>query len=417
MTHIRKKNLTSKNFNSHSHSHSLFPLLLLIFIDSFSFFFVIPVLLKIFYHAQYGLLPHIAPISVRNELTGITISLSMMAALFAAPFIGKLSDKYGRKKILLVCTGAVFLGFLLPIIGIVQKNIFFILLGRVISGIGSASQPVAQAAVVDICKKENKAIYLSLIAVMMTVALIVAPIAGGFFTDSHIESGFTILTPFEFACILSIFNFLFIIIFFKETLKENSKSEIASLFQVIRALPVLIKKYRIGILILFFCCLELGWSQYYQSISLFLQLKLHENIEKISLFNTNMGVVMAIGLLIIYPLLLRWVELKTIMRFSMFFVFIGLIACALFPFSLIQWIFSSVIALCTGFAYVSIVALISNQVSQKEQGILMGYLSAVLYCCWMITSFSSGFLISVFSTLPIYCAAGFLLVSLKSLLR
>lgn len=390
--------------------YRLSPLLLLIFIDSFSFFVVIPILLKLFYHNHYGLLPASTSIDTRNTLTGITISLSMFAALFAAPFVGRASDKYGRKKTLLFCIVSVMLGFLLPIIGIIQKNIYLLMIGRFISGVGSASQPVAQATVADLCQREEKAFFLGSIALMMTLALILGPLAGGFLSNAHWVSWFNSKTPFEFALALSFINLLLILFCFRETVPSSQKHALFSLREVMVGLPHVIKRYRVGLLILLFFCLELGWSQYYQSISLFLHLQTHFSVDKISLFSANMGIVMVIGLLMLYPLLLRLLPIKKIMLSSILWVLIGLSACALFHGTLMQWIFSSIVALFTGIAYVSLVALISNQVADDTQGLTMGYLSAILYFAWMITSFLSGFLMSWHVTLPLDVAALFLLV-------
>src|SRR3990167_9132254 len=117
------------------------PLLLLIFIDSFSYFVVIPVLLQLFYNHQYDLLPLSSSITTRNIITGITISLTPMAALIFSPFISFASDQYGKKKTLLVCIACVISGFVLLIVGIFNNNLIFVMLGRLIAGIGSASQP------------------------------------------------------------------------------------------------------------------------------------------------------------------------------------------------------------------------------------------------------------------------------------
>lgn len=408
-THPRKRCLFVHN-NKHI-LYRLSPLLLLIFIDSFSFFVVIPVLLKIFYHNHYDLLSTVTNTATRNKLTGMVISLSMLMALIAAPFVGSASDKYGRKNTLLFCISCVALGFLFPIIGILQKNIYFIFVGRIISGVGSASQPVAQAAVADVCERENKAFFLGSIALMMTLALVLGPLVGGYLLDAHIVSWFNSKTPFEFALTLTVINLLLILFCFRETMQSNQRATILSFREVIIGLPQLIKQFAIGGLILLFLGLELGWSQYYQSISLFLHSYLLFSVEKISLFSAMMGIVMIIGLLIIYPLLLRFFSVKNIMHYTILLVLIGLFACALFPIAQIQWVFSTLIALCTGMAYVSIVTLISNKVSDHAQGIAMGYLSTLLYFAWMMTALLSGFLISVHATLPLYVAGMFLLVA------
>jgi DHA1 family tetracycline resistance protein-like MFS transporter len=386
------------------HFYRLLPLLLIIFIDSFSYFVVIPVLLQLFYDNQYGLLPLDATEVMRNIATGAALSLSMLSALLAAPFIGSASDKYGRKNILLVCLGLIFLGFLLPIMGIIQKNIYLIFIGRCLAGVGSMSQPVAQAAVADLCEDKEKSLYLSLIAVAMTLALIVSPLAGGFLSDSKLVSWFNVTTPFWFAIALSIISALLLVFFFKETIPSHMRAEMLSLIAAITGIKTAITDYHIGALLLLFFCLELGWSQYYQSIFLYLNQVFHYSPQYISLFNVHMGVFMAVSLLCLYPLLLRYFSIFRIMRHSIILVLIGLLGCALFPIPIMQWIFTPLIAVFTGCAYVSLVTLISDRMPLSQQGQVMGYLSTLLFSAWMLTGISSGWLISIFSTLPLYFA-------------
>lgn len=419
--------------------YRLSPLLLLIFLDSFSFFLIIPVLLKLFYVTHHplsihnGLLPFHTSLHTRNELTGLTISLAMLSALLSAPFVGRASDYFGRKKTMVFCISCVAIGFLLPMIGIIKRSVLMILIGRVIAGFGSASQPVAQAAVADLCQQhgvqennENnqnnqKPLFLGSIAFMMTLALILGPIAGGLLSNPQLVSWFNDQTPFEFALLLSIFNLLLILFAFKETMQlpsySRKKHDLFSIKDVIVGLPHIIKRFRVGIFILLFFCLELGWSQYYQSISLFLRLYNHASVDTISFFSTNMGIVMLIGLLIVYPILLRLLSIKTITQYGFLFVLIGLFLCAVLPGEINQWIFSSVVALFTGITYVSLVTLISNQLPDNEQGLVMGYLSAILYFAWMATASMSGFLISWHTHFPLYVATLFVCVGAIFFLR
>lgn len=391
--------------------HHLLPLLLLIFIDSFSYFVVIPLLLQLFYGHHADLLPQSTTLTTRNILTGVTIALSPLATLIAAPLIGNASDKYGRKKTLLACLICVTVGFLFPIIGIHFKNVGLILLGRFIAGFGSASQPVAQAAVADVCHQKDKALFLSLIALMMTLALIIGPLAGGYLSDSHFVSWFTMTTPYVFALILSVLNLCLLLFFFRETLHHNVekiKIPMLSIRDVWTTLPHYIKRYHFGFLMLIFFFLELGWSQYYQSISLFHALKLGYSTQKISVFNAYLGIVMSVGLLILYPLALRVLSVKSLMQYSVLFVLGGLVGCALFATIPIHWFFAGIVALFTGIAYVSLVALISNQTAEAHQGLVMGYLSTILFLAWMMTAFDAGWLISYHAKLPLYLAALFL---------
>ena len=130
-----------------------------------------------------------------------------------------------------------------------------------------------------------------------------------------------------------------------------------------------------------------------------------------------MGLVMLFGLLLVYPALLRFFSVRAIMHCAMASVLMGLVICAVFPAAQIQWIFSAFIALCTGIAYVSLLTVISNQVTSYAQGAVMGYLSALLYFAWMITGFDGGFLISWHITFPLYAAALFLMIAAVGFMR
>ncbi|OGT49162.1 MAG: hypothetical protein A3E82_09440 [Gammaproteobacteria bacterium RIFCSPHIGHO2_12_FULL_38_11] len=396
-----------------NHFKRLFPLLLLIFIDSFGYFVVIPVLLEIFFKTHYGILPENTSITMRDFLTGFTICLSTFTALIAAPFVGNFSDKYGRKKILLICLMGVICGFVLPIIGILKKNVFLILLGRAIGGVGSSSQPVAQAAVADLCKDDEKALFLSFIALMMTLPIMLGPLAGGYLSDRHLISWFNATTPYYLAVIISTISYFVIFFFFKETMSIKTHAKIFSVQDVVFGLKKAIKTYHIGALLLIFFCLELGWSQYYQTISLFLMQQFHYSVQKISLYITLMGTFMSLGLIFLYPVLIKYFPVKKIMRASILFVLLGLLFCALLP--AYQLFFVWCIAIFTGTAYVSLLTLISNQAPQNHQGWIMGYASTILFVAWLMTGFNGGLLISVYPTLPLWIAVGALGLSFLAL--
>jgi MFS family permease len=388
------------------------PLLLLIFLDSLSFFIVIPILLQIFYQQDYGLLPVDTSLALRNIVTGFTVSLSTMAALVAAPFIGGLSDKFGRKKTLLLCLASIIIGFFLPILAILQKNLWLILAGRCFSGMGAASQPVAQAAVADLSTGKEKAYFLSLIALMMTLALIVGPLAAGYLADTQIFPSATITTPLWCALILSVITFFMIVFFFKETMMiTNLRSEMLSIFEVMSGLKRLVKQYQIGLLFLIFFCLELGWSQYYQSIFIYLHQVANYSPQQISLFNAYMGILMSLGLLFLYPLLIRFYSVYAIARVSVVGVMIGFMGIVYFQTAAAQWLWVSLVAVFTGIAYVSLLSLMSNRVAPALQGKTMGYASTILFSAWMLTAFNGGWLISLQNTLPLYVAALFLLIA------
>ena len=233
----------------------LAPLLLLIFIDSFSFFLVLPVLLRLIMigPGNTPILPIHDTLAMRNFLFGLGMSISMLTSIIFSPIVGHVSDIKGRKKTLFYCLFAAIVGFLIPIVGILHRSISLVIIGRCISGASSASQPIAQAAITDFSSGRQKAFYLSLIAFAMTLAMMLGPLAGGYLSDSHLVSWFNVTTPYWVGTALAIINILLMLRLYRET-HHTSKPKTHPPFQqkFQQLLQALTQKKSIGIISCFF---------------------------------------------------------------------------------------------------------------------------------------------------------------------
>lgn len=394
----------------------LLPLFLVIFIDSLGYFLVIPVLLHLFLRGEYGLIPSSTSLATRNLLYGITVTLSPLAFLLTAPFIGNFSDKYGRKKIIFWCLVGSLLGFILPIIGILNGSLTLLLLGRFIAGVSSGSQPVAQAAIADFTTGKQKAFHLAMIAFAMTLAMVLGPLGGGYLSDPHLVSWFNAMTPYWAGVVLSLLNIVLLLIFYSEHRSEQQKSQPATLRESSKILFTIIGKSNVRLLLLLLLLIELAWSQYYQVIFLYLAEFFHYTPAQIGLFTGYIGFWMSLGLTIIYRIAIRYVSIAKILRVSVIMITIGFVACTFIPGTISQWLFIILIALFVGMSYPSLLALISNNASKEHQGWVMGVASTLLGLAWMITAFLSGWLINYYQRLPLFFATFCIIVASLMLL-
>lgn len=389
---------------------TLIPLLLLIFLDSFGFFLVIPVLIHLIFSASGGLLSTDASLAQRNIIMGIIMALGFLATIVAAPIVGSCSDKYGRKPTFLLCLLISLFGFLLPIAGIIYHSIFLVGAGRFLAGVGSASQPIAQAAVADITQGVLKKKYLSLIAAAMTLALLLGPLCGGYLSDAQLNLHFNNTTPYILGTVVVLLNIILLWSLFHETHIARVGAafnwrQLASQF-----LPAL-QRYRIGKLLLAMFLLELGWSQYYNAMPLILGQYYHYSANSISNFMSYVGLLMFIGLIAFYPWLVRRIVANKILVASIVLVTIGLIACALVSNITVQWLAVIPVTVFTGISYVALLAALSDRVGVEHQGWLMGCITAVVAIAWMLTSFMTGWLLDAHVLLPLQLAAVFLLIA------
>lgn len=396
------------NKNLRNPVYNLLPLLIIIFFDSFAYFLIIPVLLRVFVSSNLILAPTIS-LATRNLLFSIALMISPLSFLIACPIVGHLSDRYGRKMTMFFCLIASLIGFAIPVVGIIKKQAYLILLGRFIAGASTSSQPIAQAAMADVSTGHKKAFYLSLIGFSMTLAMILGPITGSFFSEQSLGSWFNLTTPYWFGIFLSVVNILLLFVFFHETTEQTQqmlpKYSLNQLFNMLHENKIL------GLLVVFFL-LEFAWSQYYQAIFLFLGQQFHYSTVKIGLFTTYLGIWMSLGLTLFFRIMLRFTSIENIAKISLLITTLGLIGCTFTRIAAAQWIFMIPTAACTGMAYASLLTLISNRTAGAHQGLALGWASTALAGAWMLSGFLAGPLMNIAPSLPIYLASFMILLGL-----
>ncbi len=162
---------------------------------------------------------------------GFLGSLYSFLQFFASPFWGRLSDRFGRRRILLLTTAGTALSYLL---WIYSGSFWVLVVSRLLGGIMSGNLAVATAAVADITDARNRSRGMALIGVAFGLGFILGPALGGLgtFVDLGVNPASMAtfsLTPFSFpallALILATFNFIWVWRAFPETLDEAHKRE------------------------------------------------------------------------------------------------------------------------------------------------------------------------------------------------
>jgi DHA1 family tetracycline resistance protein-like MFS transporter len=154
-------------------------------------------------------------LSVASEYGGwLTFAYAFMQFIFA-PILGNLSDKYGRRPVLLLS----LLGFGIDYLFLAfAPNIFWLFVGRIIAGIAGASMTTAMAYIADVSTPEKRAQNFGLIGAAFGLGFIVGPVLGG------VLGQFGTRIPFFAAAGLALLNFLYGYFILPESLtKENRR--------------------------------------------------------------------------------------------------------------------------------------------------------------------------------------------------
>jgi DHA1 family tetracycline resistance protein-like MFS transporter len=158
-----------------------------------------------FYAQEFGATP--------LEIGLILTSFSFFQ-FFSAPIMGRLSDHYGRKPLLIISQFSTFIGFL--ILGFANA-LWMIFLSRIVDGLFGSNFTIAQAYLSDISSKEDRSKVFGLSGVAFGLGFLVGPAIGGFL------SAFGFSLPSFLAAAVSAISMLIIFFFLPETIKRKKE--------------------------------------------------------------------------------------------------------------------------------------------------------------------------------------------------
>jgi len=156
---------------------------------------------------------------------GLLTAVYPLMTFLSAPILGQLSDRYGRRRILAVCLSGTAAGYVLFAIAILTKNLPLLFIARIIPGITGGNISVAQAAVADISRPEDRAKNFGLLGAAFGLGFILGPFIGGKLADPSVLPWFGAAIPFWFAAILAALNFASVLLFFPETHKTDAAAK------------------------------------------------------------------------------------------------------------------------------------------------------------------------------------------------
>ena len=181
-----------------------------VFIDLVGFGIVIPVLPYYAEATSFGATP--------REVGLLFASYSVMQLIFA-PVLGRLSDKHGRRPILLISLLGTCLGFL--ILGF-ATTLWMLFIGRIIDGISGGNISTAQAYIADVTTIENRAKGMGLIGAAFGLGFVLGPAIGG------ILSRWGISVPFLFAGGLAFANAILLYFTLPETVTPDHPARVSA---------------------------------------------------------------------------------------------------------------------------------------------------------------------------------------------
>jgi MFS transporter, DHA1 family, tetracycline resistance protein len=367
-------------------------IVLVVLVDLLGFSIVMPLLAPFAEH--YGF----------NEWQiGLLFSAYPLCQLPAGPLLGRLSDRFGRRPLLVISQAGTALSFL--ILGL-TRSFPLMLLARMLDGASGGNILVAQAYIADVTKPEDRARGMGMIGMAFGLGFVLGPLLGGALLSLPIAADWRLRLPFLVAAVFSSLACLLVLLRLPESLPRGSKPrEAARGLLTQRGLFDSIHIPGVGRLICLGFLAVLAFAAFESTFALYLKRRLDYDERTAAFAFAGMGFLSALiqgGL--IRRLVPRYGEPHLMVTGLMLSV-AGFAGIALATGETVLACAMALLACGQGLFRPSLSGLVSRIAPFGEQGAVFGTLTSAQTLARMISYSASNFLLGTFSAAAPYWAA------------
>jgi DHA1 family tetracycline resistance protein-like MFS transporter len=338
--------------------------LVTVFIDVLGLGLVFPILPRLVQELLGG------AVGQASFVYGLLLSIYAVMQFFSAPVLGALSDRFGRRPIILLALAGLGFDYLLLT---VAPSIWWLVVGRVVAGILGATFTPAGAYIADVSPPEKRAANFGLIGVAFGLGFIAGPALGGLLGQSNLR------LPFVICAVLTLGNFLFGLLVMPESLRaENRRAIQWSQTNPVGALRAVWRYRGVAAILPIFVIAQLA-QQALQSVWV------PYTTYRFDWSTTDVGLSLAIvGLLfalsqgaLVRPAVGRFGELRTLIA-ALVVAVLGMVLFGLASQGWMMYAFTALYCLGLGLLGPATQGLMSRSVPMNEQGLLQGAVTSVM---------------------------------------
>jgi multidrug resistance protein len=318
---------------------------------------VVPFIVQRYSHAAFMI----------TALSGIYAAMQFIAA----PALGKISDRTGRRPVLLISVlGSAVAYFIFGIGG----ALWILFLSRAIDGITGGNMSTAAAYIADVSTPEERPKNFALIGMAYGFGFIVGPALGGVLSRVSIDA------PAFLAGILALVSVALIYFLLPESLPKEQREHTplrASDFNPLVAVGEMLRKSGLGLILAVSCIFAFAFNGANSTLGVYVAEKFNAQPWQIGLLFVVTGLVTAITQAVFVPRVVKRFGEKTMAVVSMLGQGLGLLLVFLAPQFWMLYVIALLQSGVGGFIWSTIGTLAANRVELREQGKLAGVNAAL----------------------------------------
>jgi len=366
---------------------ALLSVFMIVFVDLLSFSLILP------------LMPYIAEsFGLNSFFVGLLLAMYPIGQVFGTPVLGRLSDRFGRKPILLISVAGTFVALITLGLTLLLKpsGAILIIFGtRLFDGLTGGNITVAQSYISDVTTPADRAKGLGLIGAAFGLGFIFGPAIGGFTS----QWGYAV--PALIASSLSFTNLILIIAILQESLSKEMRDKMRHNEKTKFSLKILkeaLDKPIVGPLLHSRVYYSIAHGIFQTIFALYAQKKLGLNAAQTGLVLGYVGIlVVLVQVTAIGRLTKAYSEIQ-LMRVASLVLAVSYVAWALVPNLIALMIVLIPIAVASGILNTVLRSALTKAVDREEIGGILGLSSSLESMTSIVTPILGGFLIASLGT-------------------
>jgi DHA1 family tetracycline resistance protein-like MFS transporter len=338
---------------------------------------------------------------------GLIISVFSFCQLFASPITGKLSDHFGRKPLFILSQISTFVGFVF--LGF-ATTVVLLIAARLIDGLLGSNMTVSQAYISDITEPKHRTRVYSYSSGVFGAGLIFGPFIGGILSTINYS------VPMFFAAVITLVSIVLVILFLPETIPKKTEKISLSINDVIPVDNVkhFVRSQHIRSRLLMFFIYTMAFFLFISNLSLLGIAQFHITAEQVSFYMVWIGLIRVSVQTVLISRILRLFGENHVLLIGVFSMIISMVTLVFSTEYLFVFVPLVFLAFGTGVGRPILTSRLTNSVTQKETGAILGVNNALTSVAQIIAPIFGGFIIEYLApqTLPLLSAIIFTLLIL-----
>ncbi len=387
-----------------------FSLYFVVFNDGIGWGIVLTIFAPMLLNTSFPMLISEVSTSHRLILIGMLFSIFGFAQFISAPLLGTISDRIGRRKVLITTLWLSAFANALTAFAIYQFSLMLLIASRFLAGLFSANLPIAQAAIGDMSSLKTRGKNLATIGIVSGTSWIIGPAIGGLLALPKLFPWFNFIFPMTFVCVLFVLNAFLVMKSFRET-NKYAESRSHGIKHEITNLSVCWHKKELRYPLLAFFIYVTGRLFFIQFYPPVLVEKFESSQIHIGFYSGILALSFMFGSFLYMKILAKGERGKKIVLPTALIAGSFVIACAFYSNShyfILSFIFAGI---GSAIFWIQIMTELSSVAGARKQGMIFGVEQSLSSFCLFLSPFIAGFLSAKSITLPLITSGLFIISS------